>query len=111
MLTTLARADSYWLVREAAIQEIARVWKTEPETVTILQTSARLDNDSDVRIAALGELAKGWKNDPENVTILQTSAESDDDSDVRIASVSRTCPWVVRRLPNFAGSYRTRQQG
>jgi hypothetical protein len=58
-------------VRLAAIQELARGWKEDPET---LKGRARRDADNRVRFAAVEELARGWKNDPDVAALLKEQA-------------------------------------
>jgi hypothetical protein len=65
-------------VRRAAVQELARGWKDDPETLPILKQLAQSDDDWNVRRAAVQELARGWKDDPETLPILKQLAQSDD---------------------------------
>ncbi|MEG4093074.1 HEAT repeat domain-containing protein, partial [Microcoleus sp. Pol12B4] len=59
-----AQSDDDSDVRRAAVQELARGWKDDPETLPILKQRAQSDDDSDVRRAAVQELARGWKDEP-----------------------------------------------
>ena len=63
ILKDRARNDVDNAVRVAALQELARGWKDDPDTLPLLKDRARNDADNDVRVAALQELARGWKND------------------------------------------------
>ncbi|TAG37433.1 MAG: HEAT repeat domain-containing protein, partial [Oscillatoriales cyanobacterium] len=61
--------DSY--VRCAAVQEIARGWKDDPETLPWIKQHAQSDDNFMVRYAAVQELARGWKDDPETLPLLK----------------------------------------
>ena len=74
-------------MRGAAVQEIARGWKDDPETLPWLKQRAQSDDNLNVRRAAVQELAGGWKDEPETLHILKQRAQSDDDSAVRRAAV------------------------
>jgi HEAT repeat protein len=58
MLKERATSDSEGYVRQAAIQELARGWKEDPETLSILKQRAASDENGDVRYAAVKELAR-----------------------------------------------------
>ena len=45
------------------MQELAKGWKDDPDTLPILKAHAQTDDDSDVRQAAIQALAQGWKDD------------------------------------------------
>jgi HEAT repeat protein len=53
-----ATSDSNGSVRYAAIQELARGWKEDPETLPMLKERAASDENGDVRYAAVKELAR-----------------------------------------------------
>jgi len=55
-----ARSDEHWDVRQAAVQELPRSWKDDPETLPLLKDRARLDENEFVRQAAVQELARAW---------------------------------------------------
>ncbi|NET40171.1 MAG: HEAT repeat domain-containing protein, partial [Cyanothece sp. SIO1E1] len=74
-------------VRRAAVQELARGWKEDPDTLPMLKERAQSDDSGAVRIAAVEELARGWKEDPDTLPMLKERAQSDDYWDVRIAAV------------------------
>jgi hypothetical protein len=76
-LTSLATLSRDWIVRRAALQELARGWKDDPDTLPILKDRARSDTDKSVRSAAVEELARGWKDDPEIIAILAEARTSD----------------------------------
>ena len=63
--------DDDGAVREAAVQELARRWKDDPDTVGLLKDRAAHDDNHDVRQAAVQELARGWKDDPEVQAFLE----------------------------------------
>ena len=86
-LKKLTQSADNWNVRSAAVQELARGWKDDPEILPILKERARTDDDSTVRRAAVQELARGWKDDLETLPILKERAQSDDNSTVRSAAV------------------------
>jgi hypothetical protein len=64
MLKQWAQSDDHWAVRSAAMQELARGWKDDPDTLPMLKQRAQSDDDGDVRGAAVQELARGWKDEP-----------------------------------------------
>jgi hypothetical protein len=47
-------------VRQAAVRELARGWKEDPESLPWLKARAQSD-DPAVRQAVVEELARGWK--------------------------------------------------
>ncbi|MBW3587535.1 MAG: HEAT repeat domain-containing protein, partial [Cyanobacteria bacterium 0813] len=53
------------IVRWAAVQELARGWKDDPETLLWLKQMAQIYDNWAVRYAAVQELAQGWKDEPE----------------------------------------------
>ncbi len=71
-MRSAAEDDVDWIVRRAAVQELARGWKDDPETLPMLKERARSDADNDVRRAAVQELARGWKDDPEVIATLRS---------------------------------------
>ncbi len=52
------------IIRWAAVQELARGWKDDPDTLLLLHDRARSDEDENMRWAVLRALAQGWKDDP-----------------------------------------------
>src|SRR5260370_18632736 len=54
-----AAGDPDWIVRRAAVQEVARGWKDDAETLPLLKGSARPDEKFPVRMAAVHEVAPG----------------------------------------------------
>ncbi len=65
-------------MRRAAVQELARGFKDNSETLTWLKQRATTDKNWDVRGAAVQELARGWKDDPDTLAILKQRATTDD---------------------------------
>jgi len=47
-------------VRQTALQELARGWKSDPDAFLFLKDRAANDPDSNVRNAAFRELRRGW---------------------------------------------------
>jgi len=47
------------------VYELARGWKTDPDTIEILKTCALSDDELEVRQVAVRELARRWAPDPE----------------------------------------------
>ena len=74
-------------IRTRAVQELARGWKDDPNTLPMVKDRAARDEHGAVRRAAVHELARGWKDDPDTLPWLKERAARDDDSDVRRAAV------------------------
>ena len=53
------------------MQELARGWRTDADTLPFLKDRARNDQDEYVRQAAVQELARGWRTDPETLAFLE----------------------------------------
>src|ERR1017187_9378200 len=86
-LSSLANVSQDWIVRRAAVQELARSWKDDPNTLPWLKERARSDKTDAVRIAAVQELARGWKDDADTLPFLQDRVRSDAEDAVRSAAV------------------------
>ena len=82
-----AISDSTGDVRQAAVQEIARGWKEDPDILPWLKERAVSDSAGDVRQAAVQEIARGWKENPDTLPWLKERAASDENSDVRRAAI------------------------
>ena len=67
----------------AAIQELARNWKDDPETVLIMKERIQSDENTKIRTTALQELAHGWKDDPDIFDWLKALAQDDKNKDIR----------------------------
>ena len=74
-------------VRSRAVQELARGWKDDPDTLGWLKERAAHDDNWAVRQAAVRELARGWKDDPATLGWLKDRAAHDDHVAVRQAAV------------------------
>ena len=53
------------------MQELARGWRTDPDTLPFLKDRARNDEHWDVRQAAVRELARGWRTDADTLPFLK----------------------------------------
>ena len=82
-----ANNDGEEEVREAAVRELARGWRTDPDTLPFLKDRARNDQDEYVRQAAVEELARGWRTDPDTLPFLKDRARNDEHWYVRQAAV------------------------
>lgn len=82
-----ATHDNDWAVRRAAIQELARGWRDDPTTLTLLKERAVQDDDPGVRKAAVRELARGWRDDPTTLPWLREHAVHGPRSSVRKAAI------------------------
>jgi len=98
-------------VRRAAVEELAKNFKDDPETKTILKQRAAQDDDSDVRRAAVEELAKNFKDDPETKTILKQRATQDGDNNVRGAAVQGLAKHFKYQLELFEIYYQCAVNG
>ncbi|BDC51565.1 hypothetical protein F183_A38800, partial [Bryobacterales bacterium F-183] len=101
---TLADAGSGSILRQAAVQELARGWKDDPDTLPLLKDRVRSDEDGDVRAAAVLALARDWRDDPDTLPLLKDRARVDDSLAVQLAVVQElargwkddpdTLPWL-----------------
>ncbi len=57
-LESLAATSREWDLRQAAVQELARGWSADPDTLRWLKSRAESDEDRDVRQMAVRELRK-----------------------------------------------------
>ena len=53
------------------MEELARGWRTDPDTLPILKDRARNDKHGLVRRAAVEELARGWRTDADTLPFLK----------------------------------------
>ena len=74
-------------MRYAAIQELVRGWKDDPETLPWLKQLAQSDNNSAARRVAVQQLVRGWKDDPDILPILKQLAQPDNNYAVQDAAV------------------------
>ena len=63
-----------------AVQELARGWHDDPETLNIIKQRATTDEHCYVRMSAVQELARGWHDDPETLNIIKQRATTDENS-------------------------------
>ena len=71
-LRSAATTDSDPLLRSAAMHELVRGWKDDPETLVIVRSLARSDTDLSVQSDAVKELARRWKDDPDTLALIKT---------------------------------------
>jgi predicted NACHT family NTPase len=83
-MKSAAIADEDWIVRLSVVQELARGWKGDPETLLLLRERARSDPHYAVRLAAIRELTGNWNDDA--VPLLCERGGSDEHAEVRIAA-------------------------
>ncbi|GBO52694.1 hypothetical protein APA_363 [Pseudanabaena sp. lw0831] len=74
-------------ISESAVQEIAKGWKYNTDTLTWLKDRALYDQNVYVRSAAVQEIDKGWKDDPDTLPLLKDRALNDQNEYVRRAIV------------------------
>ncbi len=81
-----AAKDDTSNVRQAAVLELARGWKDDPDTLTILKDRAVNDATpeaewedwrSGVRDVALQAITRGWPDDPDTLVLLRERAKND----------------------------------
>ncbi|MDI9394795.1 MAG: HEAT repeat domain-containing protein, partial [Euryarchaeota archaeon] len=77
----------YYFVRQSAVQELARGWHEDTETLNIIKQRATNDEDNDVRSTSIRELAQGWHDDPEALVITKQRATNDESRNVRGTAV------------------------
>ena len=85
-------------IRSRAVQELARGWKDDPDTLPLLKDRAANDDDRVVRRAAVQELARAGQDDPDTLPWLKDRAVNDDDRVVRQAAVQEfgpRWPWMI----------------
>jgi predicted NACHT family NTPase len=114
-LSSAAEGDRDWIVRRAALHQLARGWKEDPETLLLVKDRARSDESIAVRWAAVQELARGWKEDSETLPWLKDRARSDEDNYVRWTAVEalargwkedpETLPWLKDRARSDEDNY------
>ncbi|MEQ9486643.1 HEAT repeat domain-containing protein [Coleofasciculus sp. F4-SAH-05] len=108
MLKQLIQSDVHGNVRHSAVQELARGWKKDPDTLPLLKQRVQSDDNGNVRRAAIQELAEGWKKDPDTLPLLKQLIQSDDDKFVRSAALQELArgwkdePWLFELLYNCA---------
>ncbi|MFI1381805.1 HEAT repeat domain-containing protein [Embleya sp. NPDC020886] len=88
-----ATSDARLMVRQAAIEAIARRWPQDPETLGLLRKLAITALHVDVRRAAVEEIARRWPGDPETLALLRQLATIDDHQSRRVAVVAIGRGW------------------
>jgi hypothetical protein len=71
------RSKSNWVASCAALQQLAKICKDDPDTFLTIKKLAQLDTEtafSNVQEVALGELAHNWSDSPETLEILKKCA-------------------------------------
>ena len=96
-LKARAQADEDWTVRGTAMQELARGWKDDPETLPILKARAQADDYPAVRRSAVRELARSWKTTPRPCRFSKPAAQSDEDPAIRRSAVQELARGWKRR--------------
>ena len=86
-LKDLVRNDKHGGVRQAAVRELARGWRTDADTLPFLKDRARNAKHWTVRLEAVEELARGWRSDADTLPILKDRARNDQHVSVRQAAV------------------------
>jgi HEAT repeat protein len=74
-------------VRCAAIEALARNFKDEPDTCSILKDRATADKFGDVRRAAIEALASNFKDEPDICSIFKDCATIDKSGNVRRTAI------------------------
>lgn len=82
-LTDRAKYDPDNGVRRSCIQELARGWKGDPQTLTILQDGTQSDDSWNIRQSCVQEFARGWKDDLQTLSFLKNRAQNDRNNDAR----------------------------
>jgi predicted NACHT family NTPase len=108
-------------VREAAVRELARGWRHDSATLSLLldRTDSSKEDDPAVRLAALQELARGWKDNSATLPSLWDRANNDSEPTVRLAAMreiarcwkndSRILPLLQRLIRSDCDDIRVRQ--
>jgi hypothetical protein len=86
-LRSAAVENSDPIVRCAAIRELARGWKDDPETLALIKHRASPGEDATVRKAAIQELVRGWTTHPDLLSLLQDFARSGEHWSYRMTAV------------------------
>ncbi|MBD2445995.1 HEAT repeat domain-containing protein [Nostoc sp. FACHB-152] len=89
LLRQWATANKDSDVRDTAVEQLAQVYKDDPDTKTLLRQLASADEDSYVRWTAVEQLAQVYKEDPDTKTLLRELASADKDSYVRQTAVQQ----------------------
>jgi len=87
LFSDLSAKSIYHFVRSTAVQELARGWHEDPETLNIIKQRGMTDEDVSVRSTAVQELAHGWHDDPETLHLIKEWATKDENAFVRQSAV------------------------
>jgi predicted NACHT family NTPase len=80
MLKTYAQGNENLKGNRAAVQELIKNWRDDPDTLLILKNLAKQEGSgSAARQLALHELAENWKDDPETLIILEAVVHNEND--------------------------------
>ncbi len=77
-LKSVAIESDEEIVRVAAVEEVARGWRDDPDTLPWLKDRVRSDKHWSVQQAAVAVVASGWKDDPDTLPWLKDQAGSED---------------------------------
>jgi hypothetical protein len=62
-------------IRSPALRELARGWKSIPDTLALLTAYAQSNEEPGILKVVLQELARGWKDEPNTLALLKACAE------------------------------------
>ena len=106
-LRQAAEGDVDWIVRQAALMELARGWRDEPNTLSLVKMLSLEDDKPSVRRAAIHELARGWRDHLDTFPSLKTHAIEDDKAPVRQAALQELARrW--KEIPEILGFLKER---
>ncbi|MBO0349679.1 HEAT repeat domain-containing protein, partial [Phormidium pseudopriestleyi FRX01] len=86
-LTQYPEVDELILTRLRAISTLARVWKTDLDTLPWLQSLVESPVAESIRMSAVDEIALSWKERPEILSWLKTLAQSSVAEITRVSAV------------------------
>jgi hypothetical protein len=77
LLKVQARGTEHLSANRAAVQELTKNWKDDPDTLIILKQISRKERESSAgRQLALQELAKNWKDEPDTLSIIEAVTQN-----------------------------------
>jgi predicted NACHT family NTPase len=80
ILKIYAQGNENLPANRAAVQELVRNWKDDPDTLLILKNLIKKEGDgSGARQLALHELAQNWKDDSDTLNILKALIQNEND--------------------------------
>ncbi|BBD60744.1 hypothetical protein NIES2109_35430 [Nostoc sp. HK-01] len=89
LLRQLVSEDKNSDVRQIAVQQLAQVYKDDPDTKTLLREWASADQNLVVQQIAVQQLAQVYKDDPDTKTLLREWASADQNLVVRYTAVEQ----------------------